>query len=133
VDVADLLHEGTVTVAPETYVVLKTDRVEPRAFATVQDGTETTVVAEAGTVSGDHILESEGGWRRLTFDVTLPFDLVGFLAEIATVLAREEVPIFVVSSYSTDHVFVEDCDLDRATRALEALGCTVDRRPATED
>ena len=127
-DVADLLEEGTVRVAPEAYTVFKTDRAEPTAFATVQDGTETTVVAEAGTVSEAHVIESEGTWRRLTFDATLPFELVGFLAEVATALAREEIPIFVVSSYSTDHVFVKDHELDRAIRTLEALGCTVDRR-----
>jgi hypothetical protein len=133
VDATDHFENGTVTVAPEAYTVYKTDRAEPTAFATVQDDSETTVVAEAGAVSGDHVVESEGGWRRLTFDATLPFDLVGFLAEIATALACEEIPIFVVSSYSTDHVFVKDGDLDRAIRALEALGCTIDRRPTTED
>jgi hypothetical protein len=125
VNLTDFFETGTVTVAPETYTVMKTERAVPTAFATVRDGRETTVVAEEGTVSEDHVVESTGGWRRLTFDATLPFELVGFLARVATALADEEVPVFVLSSYSTDHVFVRDDDVDRATRALESLGFTV--------
>ena len=122
---SEFLDGGTVIVAPETYAVLTTDRPVDDAFATVQDGTETTVVAVAGQVPEEYVLDAEPGWRRLTFDATLPFELVGFLAAVATALARVDVSIFALSSYSTDHVLVKDTDLERATEALEALGCRV--------
>jgi hypothetical protein len=56
----------------------------------------------------------------------LPFELVGFLAAVATALAEVDVSVFVVSSYATDHVFVREDDLPAAVRRLEELGCEVD-------
>lgn len=74
----------------------------------------------------------EDGWRLLTFDVVLPFDLVGFLAEVAGVLADADVSIFALSAYSTDHILVKDADLDTALERLGDLGCTIEHEVAGE-
>ncbi|WP_411967401.1 ACT domain-containing protein [Haloferax sp. YSSS75] len=124
---ADFLDGGTVTVSKATYTVYKTEHPESSAFATIRDETETTVIAEAGTVDESNVLAAEPGWRRLTFEMVLPFELVGFLATVATVLAAEDVSIFALSAYSTDHVLVKDADVATATQKLEALGCTVEQ------
>jgi len=71
----------------------------------------------------------ESGWKRLTFDVELPFELVGFLAAVTTALAEANVAVFAFSSYSTDHVLVKETDLDDAVSQLETLGCTVVEGP----
>ena len=126
-DPSDFLDGGTVTVAEETYTVYRTERPESSAFATIQDETETTVIAEEGTIDESNVLAAEPGWRRLTFEMVLPFELVGFLATVASVLAEEGISIFAVSAYSTDHVLVKDVDVDAATKKLEALGCAVER------
>ncbi|MDT3436086.1 ACT domain-containing protein [Haloarcula sp. 1CSR25-25] len=55
----------------------------------------------------------------------LPFELVGFLATVASALAEVDISVFVISTYSTDHVFVKEDDLDAAVLRLENLGCTV--------
>ncbi|KAB1187347.1 MULTISPECIES: ACT domain-containing protein [Haloferax] len=123
----EFLDGGTVTVSDETYTVYKTEHPESAAFATIQDENETTVVAEAGTVSGENVIESEPGWKRLTFEMVLPFELVGFLAAVATALADEDISIFAISAYSTDHVLVKEEDVPVATKKLEALGCAVER------
>jgi hypothetical protein len=123
---ADYLDGGTVSVSTATYDVLRTDRADPSAFATVQDGTETTVVAEQGTYRTGTVHERVPGWRRLTFEMELPFELVGFLATVATALTEAGVSIYVVSAFSTDHLFVRETDLDSASTALEELGCRVE-------
>jgi hypothetical protein len=121
----EFLDGGTVRVAEPTYAICRTDDPVPTAFATLNDDTETTVVvdeaagipADAGAVSRD--------WKRLTFEMDLPFELVGFLAAVATTLAEADVSVFVLSTYSTDHVLVRRADLDVAVQQLETLGCAV--------
>lgn len=122
---SEFLEGGAVRVPGETYAVCRTDEDHPDAFATVRDATETTVVVaedDLDTVEADSV---EHGWKRLTFEVDLPFELVGFLAAVASALARVDVSVFVLSSYSTDHVFVKEADLGTAVAQLETLGCSV--------
>jgi hypothetical protein len=129
-DARDYLDGTVVTVPATTYAVA---RVPDRpsgvdTFATVRDDDETTVVvAESRLEALEEIEAVERGWRRLSFEATLPFDLVGFLARVATALAEAEVSVFAVSAYSTDHVLVAEADLAAATRRLEELGCVVSR------
>ncbi|WP_284014758.1 ACT domain-containing protein [Halobaculum litoreum] len=124
-DPHEFLDGGTVRVAPATYAVCRVEAPVASAFATVRDDTETTVVVdEAGGVP-EAATDVSRGWRRLTFEMELPFELVGFLAVVAGELADAGVSIFALSSYSTDHVLVDDGDVAAARRRLEALGCTV--------
>lgn len=128
---ADAYLDGTVVTVPATtYAVARVDTppTDVDAFATVHDDTETTmVIAEPQLDALDKIAAVERGWRRLTFDATLPFDLVGFLARVTTALAKADVAVFAVSAYSTDHVLVKAADLATATERLSDLGCVVER------
>ena len=67
----------------------------------------------------------EDGWRAFFVDGTLDFSLVGILARIAEVLAREEIAIFAVSTYRTDYIFTKADVFDRALSALAATGFAV--------
>lgn len=124
-DPAEFLQGGTVSVSDETYAVCRTDHDHPAAFATVREAGETTVVVPEGDLEADDADAVEPGWKRLTFEMELPFELVGFLAAVATALANADVSVFVLSSYATDHVLVKRTDLDTAVRRLTDLGCAV--------
>ncbi|MBX0296505.1 ACT domain-containing protein [Haloarcula nitratireducens] len=124
-DPTDFLQDGTVSVSDATYAVCRTDHTHPGAFATIQDETETTVVVEQDTVETVDAHEIESGWTRLTFEMDLPFELVGFLAAVTSALAEVDVSVFVISTYSTDHVFVKEEELAAAVLQLEELGCHV--------
>lgn len=124
-DPAEFLDGGMVGVSAETYAVCRTDRDHPGAFATVREADETTVVVDQDDLAAVDAPDVERDWKRLTFEMDLPFELVGFLAAVATALAEVDVSVFVVSSYATDHVFVKEEDLSAAVRRLEALGCEV--------
>lgn len=128
-DPTEFLDGGTVSVSDETYAVCRTDRDHPEvdAFATVREAGETTVVVEQGDLDDVDADDVETGWKRLTFEMELPFELVGFLAAVATALAEVDVSVFVLSSYATDHVLVTEADLGAAVARLEGLGCEVDR------
>ena len=120
---ARCLENGTVGISDETYAVCRTDHRHPAAFATIRDETETSVVID--DVDAIDASETGSGWKRLTFDLELPFELVGFLAVVATELADADISVVGRSSYSTDQVLVKESDLDGAVSQLEGLGCTI--------
>jgi len=51
--------------------------------------------------------------------------LVGFLAKISKILADENISIFVISAYSTDHILVKDKDINKVIKKLESIGLTI--------
>jgi hypothetical protein len=117
------------SVDPGKYTIAKLDSVpvmSDKVFAIIKDQNEVTVVAKEGFVSQP--ISVEGFFRRITFDVALPYDLIGFAAHVSTLLANRDVPILVYSAYSTDHLFVKEEDLNKAVEALEEDGMTYTKR-----
>ena len=68
---------------------------------------------------------AEPGWRCLRVQGPLGFGMTGVLASLAGPLAASGVSIFVVSTYDTDYLLVQERDLDRGVDALERAGHTV--------
>ena len=118
---------GRALVSARTYAIVKTKRACVNAFAVVKDDRETTCVIEESRLGAQKYLGMEGDWRMITFDMLLPFSLVGFFAGVSGALAEAGVSIFTISAYSTDHVFVKSRDLDKAVKTLEKLGMSVRR------
>ena len=80
---------------------------------------ETTVVcAEAELERLDAPVRSEGGWRRITFPGPLPWELVGFLADVAGRLASAGIPLAAMAGFTTDHVLVRAAHADLAVAVL---------------
>lgn len=65
---------------------------------------------------------TERGWRGIRVRGPLAFDEVGILASLANTLSEAGVPIFALSTYSTDYVLVKERDLERAVQALKSAG-----------
>ena len=124
----DYFQNSKVYVWKETFAVVKSKRPLPDAFAVIQDKNEVTVVVDQSKVTNQDIIEIERDWRILTFDMVLPFDLVGFLAVVSSTLAEEEISIFAISAYSTDHILVKQKDLARAVKKLKTLGCIIEEK-----
>ena len=70
---------------------------------------------------------AEWGWRVLAVRGPLEFSQTGVLAGLAVPLADAGIPVFVVSTYDTDLVLVNDDRLREAVEALQAAGHTVHR------
>ncbi len=106
---------------------IKSMRIFQNAFAFVCDKNEITVVMDQSKVDEcvDEVLAIERDWKIITFDLELPFELVGFIAKISTALAEEGISIFVISAYSTDHILVKEKDLPKAIKKLEKIGFTL--------
>lgn len=119
---------GKVYVWKETFTIIKSNKPYLNAFANVIDKNETTVIIEQSKYNEENVIEIEKDWKILTFDMVLPFGLVGFLTKVSKVLADEKIPIFAISAYSTDHVLVKEKDLARAEEKLKELGCAVEEK-----
>jgi hypothetical protein len=70
-------------------------------------------------------LERSDGWRGFRVDGVLDFSLVGVLANISAVLAKENISIFAVSTYQTDYIFTKALCFDKALIALRKAGFQV--------
>ena len=114
---------GKVYVGEEIFAIIKAKKSNPNAFANITAKNETTVIIDQYKYDEENVIEIEKGWKILTFDMILPFGLVGFLAKISKVLADEKIPIFAISAYHTDHILVKEKDLVRAEEKLKELGC----------
>ena len=125
-DLENYFKNCKVYIWKETFAIIKSKKVYPNAFANIIDKNETTVIIEQSKYDEEDVIEVEKGWKILTFDMVLPFGLVGFLAKVSKVLADEKIPIFAISAYSTDHILVKEKDLARAEEKLKGLGCVVE-------
>ena len=127
-DLENYFNDGKVYVWEETFAIIKSKKPCPNAFANIIDKNEITVIIEQSKYNDEDVIEIEKGWKILTFDMVLPFGLVGFLAKVSKVLADEKIPIFAISAYSTDHILVKEKDLTRAAEKLKELGCVVEEK-----
>ena len=99
----------------------------------VSDEYETTVICTADAVpelAADGPLAVERGWRRISFAGPLPWEIVGFLAEVATRLAEAHVPFTSMSGFTTDHVLVRAAHAGLAVAVLSGEP-TPPQRPGT--
>jgi hypothetical protein len=85
----------------------------------VDDGDEVTLVcAEQELAAQQGALQVERGWRRITFEGPLPWEQVGFLADVASRLAGAQIPFTSVAGFTTDHVLVRAAQADLAVDVL---------------
>lgn len=124
----DYFKNGKACVRKETFAVVKSKRSLPNAFAVIQDKNEITVIIDQSKINNKDVIEIEKDWKIFTFDMILPFELVGFLAKISKVLADEKISIFAISAYSTDHILVKEKDLAKAIKKLENLGFIIEEK-----
>lgn len=98
-------------------------------FGLVEDEDEVTLVAaEQDLARYDGALEVEIGWRRITFAGPLPWEQVGFLADVATRLADAGIPFTSMAGFTTDHVLVRAAQADLAVAVLSG-GTPPPQRP----
>ncbi len=125
-EVKQFLNEGKILVREENYVIIKSKIMVDNAFAVINDGSEITIIIEQwkGTheIKADDCIAIERDWKIITFDMVLPFELVGFISTIAQALANSNISIFVISTFSTDHILVKNSDLSKTIEILKDLG-----------
>ncbi|MFH1965987.1 MAG: ACT domain-containing protein [Acidobacteriota bacterium] len=110
---------------------------KPGFWSLTWTGEETSVVSDAEMVPPE--TTSQAGWRRFSVIGPLDFSMTGVLASLAVPLAEAEIPIFVISTFDTDHILVRKNQVNNAIKALKAAGheiesgaCGPSAAPATK-
>jgi hypothetical protein len=135
-DIAELLHQARVEVAPATFFLiglrhedwarlLENPELSPRAdapFMLLKDAHEVTLLLdEEDWRTMRHAARDarvEGDFRLLTFDIVLDWKTVGFLAHVTRILADAGISAGALSAFSRDHLLIKQDDLGTALRAL---------------
>ncbi|MDL2225248.1 ACT domain-containing protein [Eubacteriales bacterium OttesenSCG-928-M02] len=91
----------------------------PYFFAHTQDETSLLCPQDAAPCNAERI---EAPWRGFYVAGQLDFSLTGILAHITAVLAQSDIPVFAISTFDTDYIFVKADMLEAATHALRAAG-----------
>ena len=134
--VSELLKSTKVEVAPETFTfvslrhdnwlkLLENPELSPRMtapFMIFKDKYETTLLLDE--IDFEKIryavlnAKVESGFRLLTFDIELDFNVVGFTAGVTKILAEAQIPIVALSAFSRDHLLIKQMDLAKALKVL---------------
>jgi len=108
-------------------------QVPPGFSAVIVDTDEVTLICSEDQLEqyddGER-QQVEVGWRRVTFAGPLPWEQVGFLADVAGRLAAAQIPFTSVSGFTTDHVLVRAAQADLAVSVLRGEE-PPDPRPGT--
>jgi len=67
-------------------------------------------------------VQQELGWRCLKVDGEMKLQEVGILASMTQPLAEANIPLFAISTFNTDYVFVMEEHLVNAVQALQKVG-----------
>ena len=137
-DANELLRRTRVEVAPATFFLvglrleewkrlLESPELSPRAdapFMLLRDAYEVTLLLEEEDWrTMRHAARDarvEGGFRLVTLDIELGWQVVGYLARVTEILAAANVPVGALSAFSRDHLLVKQADLGNALRVLGA-------------
>jgi hypothetical protein len=93
-------------------------------FSATRTSDELSIVCAAGRVPGGVVLE--GGWRVLQVNGVFALSEVGVLAALSASLAAAEVSLFVISTFDTDYLLVNEKQLAGAVAALQSAGHRVE-------
>ena len=66
--------------------------------------------------------ERDDGWKAFRIKGILDFSLIGILAEISDILAKNKIGIFAVSTFNTDYILTKRNDYPKALQALADAG-----------
>lgn len=135
-DVTELLRRTRIEVAPATFYLislrpedwqrlLENPELSPRPDAPLmllRDAHEVTLLLEADDWrTMRHAAREarvEGGFRLVTLNIELAWNVVGYLARITGILAEAEISVGALSSFSRDHLLIKQDDLGKALRVL---------------
>lgn len=69
-----------------------------------------------------NVIEQDDGWKAFRIQGVLDFSLIGILSKISTLLADNEIGLFVVSTYNTDYILTESRNFSKAIQVLTDAG-----------
>ncbi len=85
-------------------------------FSAVTDD-EASVLCKSD-LAPENYINKEDGFRGLKIEGTLDFSLIGVISRITSILADNDISVFVVSTFNTDYIFVKEENLTVSCQLL---------------
>lgn len=104
------------------YSIIKSKKFYPEAFANIKASDYYTVMIENSKLNKKDVIDLARSFKIIQFETIIPINLIGFIAEIANTLAKKNISILLLSSYSTDHIIVMKKDLKKTVETLNEMG-----------
>ena len=94
-------------------------------FSVTKTEDEISVVMLQDKISSDVKVEKD--WRILKVEGILDFSLIGILAKISGILAKNSISIFVISTFNTDYILVKEEKIEKAMTVLSKEGYEISK------
>ena len=94
-------------------------------FSITKTEDEISVVMLQDKISSE--IKAEKDWRILKVEGTLDFSLIGILAKISGILAKNSISIFVISTFNTDYILVKEEKIEKAMTVLSKEGYEISK------
>ncbi len=132
----ELLRQTRVEVAPETFFLvsltpeeyrrlLENPELSPRGeapFMLLSDRHEVTMLLDQKDwQTMRHQARNakvEGGFRLVTLNLELQWNIIGYYALVTKILAEAEISVGALSAFSRDHLLIKQEDLAKALKVL---------------
>lgn len=89
-------------------------------YSVTRTPSEVSVVCEEALAPAG--AASEPGWRALSVEGPIPFEVTGVLASLTEPLARAGISVFALATYDTDFILVKEGQAGTAESVLRAAG-----------
>lgn len=70
----------------------------------------------------ENVEEISNGWRAFRIKGVLDFSMIGVLSDISTLFAKNNISIFVISTYNTDYILTKSKNFEQAVNLLKNSG-----------
>ncbi|MPM52134.1 hypothetical protein SDC9_98890 [bioreactor metagenome] len=85
-------------------------------FSITKTADELSIVCNEESIPSNIKCEKE--WKALKIEGPLDFSLIGILSKISSLLAKEGISIFAISTYDTDYILVKESHIKNAISVL---------------
>ncbi len=105
----------------ESYIPLWVNQSKFHSITRTDD--ELSILCIQENIPSD--VKCEGNWKIIKIDAILGFSLVGVISEISTLLADNNISIFVISTFNTDYICIKEIDFEKAIKVFKDAGNTI--------
>jgi len=96
------------------------DLTNPFTFVSKTDD-ELSLVCETNRIP-PNATDVEKGWKALKLCGILDFGLIGIIAKLSGLLAENNIPVFVISTFNTDYILLKNDHYNSAKQLLSING-----------
>ncbi len=92
-------------------------------YSITKTSDELSIVCSESNIPNN--IKSERDWRILKVEGPLDFSLIGIISSISSVLAKQKISVFVISTYDTDYILIKEKYLRKSIDSLQDEGYNI--------